>query len=168
MYIFVFLHQTATSAVVCIKFLSCISLFSYIKPQLAKALEASVPCCISLFSYIKPQPVCYVSLSCQCCISLFSYIKPQLDRISNATINSCISLFSYIKPQLQLVFRQVKLVVYLCFPTSNRNTLSLQSMIFLLYIFVFLHQTATVFAHFKYELSCISLFSYIKPQRRYH
>ena len=144
LYIFVFLHQTATLLGTSRLHVRCISLFSYIKPQLIKIL---------------------VFLGMRC-ISLFSYIKPQLDESVNCNFH----------------------VVYLCFPTSNRNSHVLILIFFQLYIFVFLHQTATylgknthhtplyifVFLHqtatvFVREVNpngCISLFSYIKPQPR--
>ena len=35
----------------------------------------------------------------------------------------------------------------------------------MLYIFIFLHQTTTKFAKEMAEIGCISLYSYIKPQR---
>ena len=165
LYIFVFLHQTATSAHESRGLPCCISLFSYIKPQHQGCHIVLHRSCISLFSYIKPQlrfcwRWCYGR-----CISLFSYIKPQLKSIRLWSTTSCISLFSYIKPQLREGKHGVSLVVYLCFPTSNRNCLSTRklpqfvvylcfptsnrncdpavTMGDLLYIFVFLHQTAT-------------------------
>ena len=121
-----------------------------------------------------------------CCISLFSYIKPQLTADDFAPSMCCISLFSYIKPQQYHKHIEELLVVYLCFPTSNRNPSEsaggndmLYIFVFLhqtatvrlipfafatLYIFVFLHQTATSISVSTYNTCCISLFSYIKPQ----
>ena len=105
------------------------------------------------------------------------------ERIMNI---GCISLYSYIKPQLD-VYRHLDIsVVYLYIPTSNHNT-SLHTLnlnwlyifIFLhqtttclpscscfcwLYIFIFLHQTTTLLVMFLALMSCISLYSYIKPQ----
>ena len=99
---------------------------------------------------------------------------------------SCISSYSYIKPQLKGSPVSVLLVVYLLIPTSNRNcffassiTLSLYIFLFLhqtatfivsltsdevLYIFLFLHQTATRPAPGASSRRCISSYSYIKPQ----
>jgi len=77
--------------------------------------------CISLFSYIKPQLVLMSECSELSCISLFSYIKPQLIPVAEYYQGSCISLFSYIKPQLKETLSAPLPVVYLCFPTSNRN-----------------------------------------------
>ena len=99
---------------------------------------------------------------------------------------SCISSYSYIKPQLKCSPVSVLLVVYLLIPTSNRNcffassiTLSLYIFLFLhqtatfivsltsdevLYIFLFLHQTATRPAPGASSRRCISSYSYIKPQ----
>ena len=62
---------------------------------------------------------------------------------------SCISYLSYIKPQPCYYLIGRGTVVYLIFPTSNRNlSLSLQFFVEL-YILSFLHQTATSFAFFR-------------------
>ena len=98
----------------------------------------------------------------------------------------CISLYSYIKPQPYRAFTIPYLVVYLYIPTSNHNSsraigkvLELYIFIFLhqtttfassiprclkLYIFIFLHQTTTCWSEALSRVSCISLYSYIKPQ----
>ena len=101
------------------------------------------------------------------CISLFSYIKPQLPFVLPQLSTCCISLFSYIKPQLIPTWAFLGTVVYLCFPTSNRNHIKVLSQNTKLYIFVFLHQTATPLCRGTHEFRCISLFSYIKPQLLY-
>ena len=36
----------------------------------------------------------------------------------------------------------------------------------MLYIFIFLHQTTTFRMQWQYQVRCISLYSYIKPQHR--
>ena len=121
----------------------------------------------------------------------------------------CISLYSYIKPQLLVGEIGIPRAVYPYIPTSNRNrqylmesTRVLYILIFLhqtatfqssknntnrLYILIFLHQTATLFSDkdswsllyiliFLHQTAtcvlngrlipcCISLYSYIKPQR---
>ena len=119
-------------------------------------------------------------------MSLFSYIKPQQVGVTKANSNGCISLFSYIKPQRSPIHCFGICVVYLCFPTSNRNmNMSIGNKAWLyifvflhqtatemldsepvpwLYIFVFLHQTATAITLTQLTTCCISLFSYIKPQ----
>ena len=99
LYIFVFLHQTATRPRSPVHPFRCISLFSYIKPQLVDMANHCITCCISLFSYIKPQQTAEDMFSGSCCISLFSYIKPQHLSATNDLSAGCISLFSYIKPQ---------------------------------------------------------------------
>ena len=88
-----------------------------------------------------------------------------------ATVNSelpspfrCISSYSYIKPQLFIVSSNKFWVVYLLIPTSNRNAGVYGTQIRTLYIFLFLHQTATrAWASLHWE-GCISSYSYIKPQ----
>ena len=55
LYIILFLHQTTTYPRWCPSSASCISSFSYIKPQPCPAVRFGRFCCISSFSYIKPQ-----------------------------------------------------------------------------------------------------------------
>ena len=76
---------------------------------------------------------------------------------------SCISSYSYIKPQLCQRCLPQLLVVYLLIPTSNRNCSFALYSSKVLYIFLFLHQTATVVRYQPLSVSCISSYSYIKP-----
>ena len=55
LYILIFLHQTATQIDKARSDIGCISLYSYIKPQLKFSVRSHLPSCISLYSYIKPQ-----------------------------------------------------------------------------------------------------------------
>ena len=55
LYIFIFLHQTTTLRFTLNLTSGCISLYSYIKPQLFQYLPINLCGCISLYSYIKPQ-----------------------------------------------------------------------------------------------------------------
>ena len=103
---------------------------------------------------------------------------------------SCISYYSYIKPQLAIslllfnmvVYRtiptsnhncattkkEIVKVVYRTIPTSNHNLFLLCELTFRLYIVLFLHQTTThSYIPLMYS-SCISYYSYIKPQRPHH
>ena len=59
------------------------------------------------------------------------------------------------------------LVVYPYIPTSNRNVVLLLLILRMLYILIFLHQTATKPNDDMFDQCCISLYSYIKPQRWY-
>ena len=76
----------------------------------------------------------------------------------------CISYYSYIKPQLVLRGWHRDSVVYRTIPTSNHN--SFISLLFFtsLYIVLFLHQTTTAQTKSTLAHSCISYYSYIKPQ----
>ena len=76
----------------------------------------------------------------------------------------CISYVSYIKPQPFYIVRVPYMVVYLMFPTSNRNFVYFQFLIIQLYILCFLHQTATANVQQIFGFCCISYVSYIKPQ----
>ena len=142
LYIFVFLHQTATYELENKIYDSCISLFSYIKPQLSIVSPVRSACCISLFSYIKPQP-------------------KSVAKVAKAVVYLCFPTSN----RNQLPYSNSSSpVVYLCFPTSNRNRKSSYDCLKRLYIFVFLHQTATLWLQKTLHIGCISLFSYIKPQ----
>ena len=55
LYMSLFLHQTTTVQQLLNSILSCICLFSYIKPQLSRFYRIVGTSCICLFSYIKPQ-----------------------------------------------------------------------------------------------------------------
>ena len=56
------------------------------------------------------------------CISSLSYIKPQQKRAGRDIYVSCISSLSYIKPQPPLSYGLEYIVVFLPYPTSNRNS----------------------------------------------
>ena len=99
LYIFIFLHQTTTPSSIYEIRCGCISLYSYIKPQLSLVPNLNERSCISLYSYIKPQLPGSRSVRSWCCISLYSYIKPQHKPSQQIVWVRCISLYSYIKPQ---------------------------------------------------------------------
>ena len=122
---------------------SCISSFSYIKPQLRQHHRGKRVGCISSFSYIKPQLRGLQHGGLLRCISSFSYIKPQLMLRFIASVMGCISSFSYIKPQLLEREGDEVDVVYHPFPTSNHNCAIMLCVIGKLYIILFLHQTTT-------------------------
>ena len=120
--------------------------------------------CISFYSYIKPQLQYQLGVAEYGCISFYSYIKPQQLTRSMIFSVSCISFYSYIKPQRERQTDGDSSVVYRSIPTSNRNLgRSCQSSTGL-YIVLFLHQTAT-FVQLSHSINCcISFYSYIKPQ----
>ena len=166
LYIFWFLHQTTTrfqpyqylfccisfdsyikpqrmTLILLIKF-GCISFDSYIKPQLNSIISHNKCGCISFDSYIKPQQKKTRIQEQYGCISFDSYIKPQLNRGQMQKNDGCISFDSYIKPQRLLGVFYYVLVVYLLIPTSNHNHQVVNTSIYTLYIFWFLHQTTTL------------------------
>ena len=96
---------------------------------------------------------------------IFSYIKPQLRFTCRCSSTSCISLYSYIKPQLTSGRPYSSFVVYPYIPTSNHNYEKNNYFCGVLYIPIFLHQTTTVMLAWNPIICCISLYSYIKPQR---
>ena len=144
LYIVLFLHQTATLDDNAEDGYSCISFYSYIKPQQELCPRVRAQSCISFYSYIKPQPYHPWSQKWHSCISFYSYIKPQ--RKASASL--------------------VEPVVYRSIPTSNRNCRGSTDKPLALYIVLFLHQTATLSMSYITLSGCISFYSYIKPQRR--
>ena len=120
LYIVLFLHQTATKFDEIIQTSGCISFYSYIKPQRHFWLYASLQLYIVLFLHQTA--------------TTFILHMIQL---------SCISFYSYIKPQQLLFLLATLFVVYRSIPTSNRNYPLICSCSVVLYIVLFLHQTAT-------------------------
>ena len=167
----------------------CISYYSYIKPQHWKNQSFGSSGCISYYSYIKPQQILISKRITLSCISYYSYIKPQQEIETLTDGTSCISYYSYIKPQpaigagagLLVVYRTIPtsnhnvllnwytkhFVVYRTIPTSNHNVLLLVAGGVVLYIVLFLHQTTTACTASRKRRSCISYYSYIKPQQRF-
>ena len=121
LYIVLFLHQTATATTHSGSSHSCISFYSYIKPQLVPTTWTTCWCCISFYSYIKPQLAEWPHIVGAGCISFYSYIKPQLSYVCTKNYSSCISFYSYIKPQRLSTHDEWEGVVYRSIPTSNRN-----------------------------------------------
>ena len=144
LYILIFLHQTATREFTRFRIQSCISLYSYIKPQRKLWTCSLYLRCISLYSYIKPQPVALAQLIGY---AVYPYI-PTSNR--NESLNSL----------------NLSLAVYPYIPTSNRNRIQRENSEIQLYILIFLHQTATEREFRIHDSGCISLYSYIKPQQR--
>ena len=146
LYIFWFLHQTATYHTYYISMLSCISFDSYIKPQPWTYRYREGICCISFDSYIKPQQC----VGTVCCLDVVYLLIPTSNHNSSLTNAGALS------------------VVYLLIPTSNHNLHLILHVVTLLYIFWFLHQTTTFVTDVASLNGCISFDSYIKPQLMWH
>ena len=142
LYILIFLHQTATVGLFPCLAYSCISLYSYIKPQLARSRDDGS-------------------------VVVYPYIPTSNRNRAVAVYLIDAVVYPYIptsnrNPQLP---REIRLeVVYPYIPTSNRNCQTLLEVFVMLYILIFLHQTATSALYVRQHRSCISLYSYIKPQ----
>ena len=145
-------------------FLGCLSLDSYIKPQLQLLHRQTSRGCLSLDSYIKPQPVRAVLALLRCCLSLDSYIKPQLILMVTAARLVVYLLIPTSNHNVKNIKVCQCLVVYLLIPTSNHNELFAIYQFVKLFISWFLHQTTTQNWDIVDELRCLSLDSYIKPQ----
>ena len=79
--------------------------------------------CLSVYSYIKPQQGSGGSKRSYRCLSVYSYIKPQRCGIECLGPCRCLSVYSYIKPQPLASACNLYFVVYLSIPTSNHNFL---------------------------------------------
>ena len=99
LYIVLFLHQTTTRMITVLL----------------------LPSCISYYSYIKPQLLAFCAMMAMSCISYYSYIKPQQNALRTSRAACCISYYSYIKPQLICFLYLCTFVVYRTIPTSNHN-----------------------------------------------
>ena len=142
LYIVLFLHQTATLSYVFAVFFSCISFYSYIKPQ-------------QIFLIGIVYPVVYRSI-------------PTSNR-NSSTKDSTDDWVVYRSIPTSNRNHMVKIilnesVVYRSIPTSNRNVERIHPSLGWLYIVLFLHQTATFMGLLVFGCRCISFYSYIKPQ----
>ena len=165
LYIVLFLHQTATSELSFSFSFSCISFYSYIKPQLTG-------CAMRL------QMVVYRSIPTSNRNTTYLHLFDFVVVYRSIPTSNRNSTGEDVK---------TRFVVYRSIPTSNRNLVSFTSsrpplyiVLFLhqtatcrkpcfcqvwLYIVLFLHQTATRCRNSPRCLCCISFYSYIKPQR---
>ena len=159
-----FLHQTTTISTRCLTTWSCLSLDSYIKPQL-EMLRGNCKTVVYLLIPTSNHNVRQSNAMTTSCLSLDSYIKPQLKEVKAFKVNGCLSLDSYIKPQRppikhhqdRVVYLLIPTsnhnckrasiichkVVYLLIPTSNHNCTALAYVVVALFISWFLHQTTT-------------------------
>ena len=99
------------------------------------------------------------------CISFDSYTKPQ--PIFNFIFLHIVIYLLIPTPNHNDVVDRGKwsLVVYLLIPTPNHNALTVASVLLVLYIFWFLHQTTTRRSRKWTIICCISFDSYTKPQQ---
>ena len=163
----------------------CISYYSYIKPQpehkdccMKAVVYRTIPTSnhnkdIDLDAIIRLYIVLFLHQTTTItgtlifedgCISYYSYIKPQLTMYLLTEMESCISYYSYIKPQPMSAADRARYVVYRTIPTSNHNYIQAEEFRLRLYIVLFLHQTTTNTCVSCPSTSCISYYSYIKPQ----
>ena len=142
LYIFWFLHQTTTYWLRQPIQDGCISFDSYIKPQ-RKAVTDLANIVVYL---LIPTSNHNTILLCLEASSVVYLLIP--------TSNHNCSSYSGAHPS----------VVYLLIPTSNHNWTPTKDNLISLYIFWCLHQTTTLRLHARFQQSCISFDSYIKPQ----
>ena len=164
---------------------SCISYYSYIKPQPCWDLENNV----AVVYRTIPTSNHNCRLSRPLCLLLYIvlFLHQTTTEHKDCCMKArCISYYSYIKPQLCWYTFLSWYVVYRTIPTSNHNWARWVLLSWRLYIVLFLHQTTTficflylctvlyivLFLHqtttnwwFRWNsYCCISYYSYIKPQ----
>ena len=142
----------------------CISLYSYIKPQLLVFHTFHVPvvylyiptsnhnlagigvsvAMLYIFIFLHQTTTPKVSSIFMLWLYIFIFLHQTTTLAPvDPRWRGCISLYSYIKPQ-HIVNRFTRnRVVYLYIPTSNHNCNPSKTKILQLYIFIFLHQTTT-------------------------
>ena len=163
LYIFLFLHQTATPPRRRLQAFCCISSYSYIKPQRSLGVRSRRTVVYLLIPTSNRNRSSVVGSNVKLYIFLFLHQTATIGLLVMSR-PCCISSYSYIKPQLCTLSYEPLNVVYLLIPTSNRNTAPVAITDKKLYIFLFLHQTATVSQLANVYTRCISSYSYIKPQ----
>ena len=144
LYIVLFLHQTAT---LCPSRYVCCML--YIVLFLHQTATARQPTQVWLWLYIVLFLHQTATLHSAQLVVCMLYIVLFLHQTATTTKGSlttscCISFYSYIKPQHERLPLISLCVVYRSIPTSNRNKQIDYYSFVLLYIVLFLHQTATV------------------------
>ena len=164
LYIVLFLHQTTTLLALCFRTGCCISYYSYIKPQPSRTYQSRH---IVVYRTI---PTSNHNFTCTLFPYRMLYIVLFLHQTTTIlplrrTFFCCISYYSYIKPQREVAPPNCHVVVYRTIPTSSHNILLSCWWVYQLYIVLFLHQTTTQMRRLLYQRSCISYYSYIKPQR---
>ena len=165
MYIVLFLHQTTTSSQTGESLTSCISYYSYIKPQQEDVRQGEEVCCISYYSYIKPQRL-LPTLPFN--IVVYRTIPTSNHNAAGQTYTATLVVYRTIPTSnhnslinwlqlLNVVYRTIPTsnhniplsdnreskVVYRTIPTSNHNGVLKAVAVEMLYIVLFLHQTTT-------------------------
>ena len=165
LYIFIFLHQTTTCSPSLLYPICCISLYSYIKPQL---IDLTVMSRAVVYLYIPTSNHNLVLVVLPGGWVVYLYIPTSNHNLICTSILSAVVVYLYIPTSNHNsydTFDEDSDVVYLYIPTSNHNLFVIFKIYDLLYIFIFLHQTTTVMLNLRPVMSCISLYSYIKPQQ---
>ena len=164
MYIVLFLHQTTTGNALAYLLYSCISYYSYIKPQQISENANYFKVVYRTIPTANHNP---------------EHDGARYEWVVYRTIpTSNHNLFSTIGVAVFVVYRTIPtsnhnaplqresqpLVVYRTIPTSNHNCRPSRPLCLLLYIVLFLHQTTTLVLVDDSPDGCISYYSYIKPQ----
>ena len=167
LYIVLFLHQTTTLNDASSQLKGCISYYSYIKPQRLSKCTESIGSCISYYSYIKPQ---HNNEGHNHKKVVYRTIPTSNHNTSSMNIeNNLLYIVLFLHQTTTAAGdgdygSQLYIVLFLHQTTTN---LDWRISWCLLYIVLFLHQTTTYTFIDTQHFSCISYYSYIKPQRRF-
>ena len=164
LYIILFLHQTTTFFVGIKILTSCISFFSYIKPQHLIGFSCTLFSCISFFSYIKPQHVCQSCFPVKVVYHSFPTSNHNLVSHTSCRYALYIILFLHQTTTKEEGGRCSLLLYIILFLHQTTTVMGSNHLHSLLYIILFLHQTTTTQPVSCQGHGCISFFSYIKPQ----
>ena len=115
-----FLHQTTTTLCKWDDYFSCLSLDSYIKPQLMSCLLLWEEVVYLLIPTSNHNSICVRNTFTKLFISWFLH-QTTTPNFRSLEWWGCLSLDSYIKPQPDHLKKQATGVVYLLIPTSNHN-----------------------------------------------
>ena len=168
LYIFIFLHQTTTAGLNTYLGDGCISLYSYIKPQLHYFTHHFFKV---VYLYI-PTSNHNVSLVNKFVfVVVYLYIPTSNHNIAcPRTAYRGLYIFIFLHQTTTCFFCKRKKCKLYIFIFLHQTTTFLFHYLFVvkLYIFIFLHQTTTGMNRTPNIMRCISLYSYIKPQRNSH
>ena len=164
LYIVLFLHQTTTNVSKSHVRPSCISYYSYIKPQLWHIHRQS--CCV-VYRTIPTSNHNSTKHPLIWCTVVYRTIPTSNHNVQNNGLQSTFVVYRTIPTSNHNSFQgnDFMQALYIVLFLHQTTTIRQRDMFSgLLYIVLFLHQTTTIFNVLTVDVRCISYYSYIKPQ----
>ena len=164
-FICLFLHQTTTMGWTNVFLDGCLSVYSYIKPQRRRIKTNTCARCLSVYSYIKPQHFGYVGAAAQ---GVYLSIPTSnhnflLQLALDFLVFICLFLHQTTTESARfLIIKEVFICLFLHQTTTVIVMHAVSKKVF---ICLFLHQTTTTPNIKSHSSWCLSVYSYIKPQR---